>query len=638
MAPEALSTAEPAELDLVCLGRAAVDLYSPERGASLADAHSFRKSLGGCAANVAVGAARLGLRVGMLTRVGDDPFGVFVRRALLDEGIEVQGVWDAPGRLTGLVVLAMESADRFPHLFFRERCADMAVDVAQVEACRPERGAVLLLTGTHLSDPETERASWTALLRARAAGRRVVLDLDHRPVLWGEAPVGRGEAREGVDSRARGAIARFLPHLNRVVGTEEEFCMAGGSPDLERALKAVRAATRAVLVVKRGRRGAFAVGSDGEIEDDPGVSLPVHNSLGAGDGFLAGYLWALHAGLQEADKLRYANAAGGLVVSRHACAPATPFREELESFVQDLRERTDPRPAVARADRTHADILKARLLPHQTVFFLAMDHRLFFQEAAARRSDSEDAILRLKRLIFEGGVLGFEDAGLSSARCGFVLDDQYASALFDRVPPHALVARPIEANSGPELRFVGAPGALLSSWPTAHVVKCKLAYHPDRPDGFLARQRACVADLAAVCAAQQRELLLEVLPIDEDGRDDLDAMPAALEALAQVAEPLWWKLPPPVTDAQWHALEAVLRRTGPAGVLLLGNGCPPDEVQRRLELARTRPACRGFAFGRTVFSEAARAWLEGAASDFEVVAAVRGRLRSLIESWSTGCG
>lgn len=622
--------------DLLCLGRAAVDLYSLERGASLDQAVLFRKSLGGAAGNAAVGAARLGMKVALLSRVGEDAAGRFVRDFLAAEGVDTEPVWTVPDRLTGLVLLALEGPAEFPHVFYRERCADMAVDEEQVRAVAPERASILLLTGTHLSQPEVEQASWLALQRARRAGRTVVMDLDYRPVLWGEAPVGEGAARRGVGSRARDVLLRFLPHLQVVIGTEDEFCMAGGHSEPSEAVACVRAHTSAHLVVKQGARGAWSLAEDGTVERDSGVFVPVHNALGAGDAFLAAYLWAMQNGLQELERLRYANAAGGLVAARHGCAPATPFGRELERFVQDIRELADPIAALRRAESTHERLLRERMLPVQSVNLLAMDHRRHFQDEAARCGKGPADIVRLKRLIFRGGNLAFLDAGIPVERSGYILDDEYSQDLAAEVPRGARVARAIEANQDGPLAFVDEPARAMAGWPVGHLVKCKLGFHPDEPEAVRQHQRETVARLHAACAAQDRRLLLEVIPRDPHGREDLDAVPAAVEDLARFVEPLWWKLPPPSSAAQWEALEAVLRRTAPAGVLLLGNGLPAEEVEVRLRLARTRPACRGFAFGRTVFAAAVRSWLEGRCTDRDVVESVRGRLRSLIESWSSG--
>src|SRR5580698_2127335 len=114
--------------DLICLGRLAVDLYAQQPGARLEDASSFAKYLGGSSANAAFGAARLGLHTAMLSRVGDDHMGRFLLETLAREGCDVGHVRIDHERLTALVLLGIKDRDTFPLIFYRENCADMAVD------------------------------------------------------------------------------------------------------------------------------------------------------------------------------------------------------------------------------------------------------------------------------------------------------------------------------------------------------------------------------------------------------------------------------------------------------------------------------------------------------------------------------
>ena len=136
-------------------GRAAVDLYGLQQGGRLEDMQSFAKYLGGSSANLAAGLARLGNRSSMLTRVGNEHMGRFVREALAREGVDVSHVRTDPERLTGLVVLGISDPDHFPHIFFRENCADMALDASDFDESYIASSRALAITGTHLSTPGT---------------------------------------------------------------------------------------------------------------------------------------------------------------------------------------------------------------------------------------------------------------------------------------------------------------------------------------------------------------------------------------------------------------------------------------------------------------------------------------------------
>ncbi len=173
------------QLDLITLGRSCIDLYGEQVGGRLEDMMSFAKYIGGSPTNTAVGASRLGLRSGLLTRVGADHFGRFIREQLVREGVSTQGVLEDGERLTALVFLGIRDPDTFPLIFYRENCADMALEAHDVDPDFIGSAGALLINGTHLSRPNVFDASLRACGIARAAGARIVFDIDYRPVLWG---------------------------------------------------------------------------------------------------------------------------------------------------------------------------------------------------------------------------------------------------------------------------------------------------------------------------------------------------------------------------------------------------------------------------------------------------------------------
>ena len=173
-----LSIPSGRRFDLACLGRLAVDLYAQQVGARLEDVSTFSKYLGGSSANIAFGVARLGLRAAMVSRVGDEQMGRFLTETLQREGCDTTQVQIDPQRLTGLVLLGLKDRDTFPLLFYRENCADMAVDAEAISEAFLADCRALLITGTHLSAPTVRAASTTALGYAKKHGLLRVLDID----------------------------------------------------------------------------------------------------------------------------------------------------------------------------------------------------------------------------------------------------------------------------------------------------------------------------------------------------------------------------------------------------------------------------------------------------------------------------
>ncbi|MGF1508304.1 MAG: 5-dehydro-2-deoxygluconokinase [Myxococcota bacterium] len=643
---------KPGHVDLLCVGRAAVDLYGEERGVDLQRAERFRKMLGGAAANAAVGAARLGVRTGILTRVGADPLGDYVLEQLMEEGVDVRWVQRDPDRLTALVVLAMASETEFPHMFYRNDCADMALTVPDGARAYVEQVRVLLLTGTHLSTPESEALSIRLAEWVREAGGQVCLDLDYRPSLWGAAPIGRGEARSDPSVRARAAYRRIIPRCDLVIGTEAEMTVAAGTELPSEWRARLHSLSNARIVMKRGASGAVSYDPNGHHLEVDGHGVPVMNLLGAGDAFVSAYLAATLEQADPIEALRWGNVAGALVVTRHGCAPATPTRDELMSMLRSGSLSLDA--ALASGAELHRRVRPQRV-QRRPLFVLAMDHRDLFVGLANRSGKTDRDIHRLKRLILEGGLQAFDRAGTPKEHAGFIIDDQFGSDLFRdaefgsegsredeplRRTSQRLrwLARPIEESQHPFGFLNGAAPALtLRTWPSHHGVKCKILFHPDEAEQAREAKRSALRELAEACRVLERALLVEVLPVAPGhDLDDSSRLPEVLDRFYRDGvQPELWKLPPPVSAREWASIGAVMDQHDPggAGILLLGNGSSRELIEARLALAREAPWCCGFAFGRTVFLEAAEAWMTGGLEDVELVEQIAARWLELLQLW-----
>jgi 5-dehydro-2-deoxygluconokinase len=620
--------------DLVTLGRAAVDLYGEQVGGRLEDMASFAKYLGGCPANIAVGAARLGLSVGILTRVGDDHMGRFVRETLAAEGVDVSRVVTDRARLTALVVQGIRDRDTFPLIFYRENCADMALAATDIDADFISRSRALVVTGTHLSTPTVLGASRAAIAAARAAGTKVVLDIDYRPVLWGLTGRGEGEVRYVTSADVTAQLQAIVPDCDLIVGTEEEFHIAGGATDTLAALRCLRGLTRAVLVVKRGESGAMIF--DGPIPDHsdqaivcPGFPADVFNVLGAGDGFMAGLLSGWLRGKDWRECGRIANACGALVVSRHGCAPAMPTRVELDDFLtrEDL-----PRAIHAdeRIQRLHR--VTTRRGVHHEVLALAFDHRRQFEELCSRSGAPTSRIATFKQLIGQAlQRLSTEDASI-----GAIVDERYGREVLDRLTGSGMwIARPVERPGSRPLAFEDAagPGIALRAWPTEHVAKCLVTYDAADPEALRAQQEASLLELEQAAHATGREWMLELIP--PQARAD-SAIIGAVQRLYSVGlKPDWWKLPPSSNAKTWQQIGELIRANDPyaRGVMLLGLDAPEQELRKAFAAAAAEPIVRGFAVGRTIFWPIALKWFAGTLDDAASVNEIADAYRRIVKCW-----
>jgi Uncharacterized protein conserved in bacteria len=626
------------KFDLICLGRAAVDLYGQQLGGRLEDVQSFAKYLGGSSANLAAGTARLGLRSSMLTRVGNEHMGRFIREALAREGVDVGHVATDAQRLTGLVVLGIEGEGAYPHIFFREQCADMGLEVADFDEGYIASSRALAVTGTHLSTAPTRAAVEQAFRWARANDTRTILDIDYRPVLWKLTAAGDGASRFVESAQVTAALQSVLPLCDLVVGTEEEILIAGGSGDVLAAVRAIRELTPAPIVIKRGAAGCTIIEGPAPQElaaglDVPGFPVEVLNVLGAGDAFLSGLLYGWLGGQSLPESARLGNACGALVVSRHGCTPAMPSRVELEDFLARA-------PSIARPDLDdrlehvhHATTVRRPL--HGDLYVLAFDHRRQLEQLADESGVPRASIARFKNLI----ATAVEHVGATiraPARVGVIVDARHGSAVLSRLARSNLwIGRPIESPGSRPLAFDPDDNTALhlATWPAAHVIKCLVFYHPDDPIELRLAQEQRLCELHSNARTLQRDLLVEII---SNGRlvDDQTVARAIKRFYNLGVRPAWWKLQPQ-TPASWRAIADVIAERDPwcNGILMLGLDAPEETLRRAFEDVAGIDLCRGFAVGRSIFNTAARAWFNGALSDEAAIEDIAERYRRLIASW-----
>jgi 5-dehydro-2-deoxygluconokinase len=624
----------PKPLDLITIGRSSVDLYGAQVGGRLEDMGSFAKYIGGSPTNIAAGAARLGLRSAVITRVGDEHMGRFIREQLQREGVDVRGVVTDPERLTALVILGIRDQQQFPLIFYRENCADMALCEADIDANFIAEARTVVATGTHLSHPLTEAAVLKALRLAREGGARTALDIDYRPNLWGLAGHGAGESRYVASEAVTAKLQSSLNLFDLIVGTEEEFHIAGGSTDTLAALRAVRAVSAATLVCKRGPLGAVAFTGaipdsleDGESGE--GFPIEVFNVLGAGDGFMSGLLKGWLDGEPWPTTLKYANACGAFAVSRHGCTPAYPSWQELQLFFErGIREK---------ALRQDVELEQVHWATNRsgdwsTLRVFAFDHRKQIEDMAGA---SAEKIGRFKTLCVETAT---EVAG-GRPGYGLLCDGRLGrDALYKAAGQGLWIGRPVEWPGSRPLTLepeIGPDYGGLGEWPLDHVVKCLCFCHPDDDAEMWAQQEDVVRRLFAAARRHRLEFLLEVIPSKVGPVDD-GTTAAVIQRFYDLGVfPDWWKLEPFKTDAAWREACAAISRNDPntRGIVVLGLDAPASALCESFALAARHELVKGFAVGRTIFGDVARRWMKGGIGDEAAVAEMVENYRALCRVW-----
>ena len=628
-----------APLDVITIGRSSVDIYGQQIGARLEDTVTFARSVGGCPSNIAIGTSRLGLKSAVITRVGDEAMGSFIREHMAREGVETGGIVTDKERLTALVLLGVENDKTFPTIFYRENCADMALNEDDIDEAFIKSSRAVLVSGTHFSKPHTEAAQKKAIRIAKANGAKVIFDIDYRPNLWGLAGHRAGEERYIASDTVSNRLKPVLADCDLIVGTEEEVLIASGDSDLLAALKTIRAlSATATIVLKRGPMGCIVY--DGPIPDDleegivgQGFPIEVYNTLGAGDSFMSGFLRGWLKGEDHKTSATWANACGAFAVSRLLCSPEIPTFVELQYFLKNGSPHKALRKDEAINHIHWATTRKAGDIP--LLMALAIDHRSQLTDITTALGVSEAKIPEFKRLAVEAA------ARVAKGRPGYgmLIDERFGrDAFFAAMKKNfSWIGRPVELPGSKPLRFEFSQdiGSQLISWPEEHCIKCLCFYHPDDPAALKDEQQQKLRTLFEAARKVGRELLVEIIASKNGPLTD-ETISIAMQELYDLGiKPDWWKLEPQASELAWQNIEAVIAKNDSfcRGIVLLGLEAPAEALEKAFAATLCAPSVKGFAVGRTIFAHAARQWLGGEMDDEAAIADMAGRFEQLTSAW-----
>ncbi len=308
--------------DVLAIGRSGVDVYPLQVGVGLEDVESFGKFLGGSAANVAVAAARLGNRSALISGVGDDPFGRFVRAELARLGVDNTYVSTHGQYPTPVTFCEIFPPDDFPLYFYRKPSApDLQIRADELDLAAVRSARLYWSTVTGLSE-EPSRGAHFAAWQARGRAPLTVLDLDYRPMFWVSA------------AEATAQVQRALQHVTVAVGNREECEIAVGETEPDKAADALLDLGVELAIVKQGPRGVLGKTKHEAVTVAPN-EVDVVNGLGAGDAFGGSLIHGLLRDWPLAKTLRHANAAGAIVASRLECSTAMPTADEVAALADD---------------------------------------------------------------------------------------------------------------------------------------------------------------------------------------------------------------------------------------------------------------------------------------------------------------
>lgn len=325
---ERWSLAQDRALDLITLGRAGIDLNADRFNCPLEEVEHFTRTVGGSPANIAVGAAKLGLRVGFIGRVADNGFGRFIRNYFLEQGIDTTGlIFDDEGCSNCLAVTEVRSPEVCGSVFYRERVADLNLKPTDIDPAFVASAKVLLISGTALAASPSREAALLAAEYAAAAGTKVALDIDYRPYTWRSA------------EEAALYYGLLCEKCHIIIGTREEFdatetLFLPGNQDDDRTARRWLDKQAELVIVKRGKDGSAAYTRQGPPLHAGIYPARLKKTFGAGDAYAAALIFGLISGKPLNECMALGGACASIVISGTTCSTAMPTLEELVDYMR----------------------------------------------------------------------------------------------------------------------------------------------------------------------------------------------------------------------------------------------------------------------------------------------------------------
>lgn len=320
------------ELDIVLLGRAAIDLNPTDYYKPLHESTTFKKYLGGSPANIAVGMARLGKKVGFIGTVSDDQFGTFIEKRFESEGIDISHVTRVKGgEKLGLTFTEILSETESSILMYRNGAADLQLSVEDIDEEYIKKSKALLVSGTALSQSPSREAALKALRFAKKNGTKVIFDIDYRPYNWKNAD--EISIYYSTVAREADVILASREELDLT-----EALIEAGRDDRQSAAYWHRQGVK-ILVIKHGKEGSTAYTDDGNSYSIKPFPVKLLKSFGGGDGYASAFLYGLFEGWDIIDALEFGSASAAMLVASHACSEDMPDVASVTQFIKEEKEQ-----------------------------------------------------------------------------------------------------------------------------------------------------------------------------------------------------------------------------------------------------------------------------------------------------------
>lgn len=320
------------KLDIIPIGRVAIDFNPTDIHMGLDKSSNFNKYLGGSPANIAVGLARLGKKVGFIGKVSDDQFGKFVVDYFDKEGIDTTQIYTAKnGEKLGLTFTEIKSPTESSILMYRDGIADLELDPSEIDEEYIASSKAIVVSGTALAKSPSREACFKAIALAKKHGTKVIFDIDYRQYNW----------------KSKDEISIYYSLVGKesdmIMGSEEEFeLMEHVANPVDKSDKAIAKRWldfgNEIVVIKHGKDGSEAFVKDGTSFKIKPFPVKLLKSFGGGDAYASAFIYGLLEGWEIIDALEFGSASAAMLVASHSCSDDMPSSDAVKQFIKEKKE------------------------------------------------------------------------------------------------------------------------------------------------------------------------------------------------------------------------------------------------------------------------------------------------------------
>lgn len=570
------------QFDLICLGEVAVELNVEQLYCDLREAQTYRQYLGGCCANVAAGAANLGLRTVIVSRVGQDPLGVFIRNELMNQKVDTRWLKISDKHKTGAILQSLNSENKRSKIYYKDNSADINLLESDCEEDLFKRSKALYINGNSLATANMRNVCQYAIQLAKSYGQKTILDVRFTPDLWS------GDEKRNIVEHYK----FFVSQCDVVIIESDDISVLGIIAN-ELPITEIRLLTSAIILSKNSDNSCTAYAADSIAPITvPGYELDVLNRAGKDEAFASSFIYSYLREHDLVDSVKRSNAASAIISSRHASAPEMPTLDEISRLTEpEIISKFDIFSKVKAKES------------RKEVCLLAFDQRYYFTPGTQVEIEK---IREFKNILYKGFINSQTYRLEKSITSGLIVDDNIPENEL-REDTNAIICMPIESADSQLLKWISDRDlySQILHRPKRWWVKVLVKIGPDMPVDKLEHQISMLSSLQEICHELDRTLLLDL--------STTNVLWAMRYIFQNNIMPHWWKLPSEYEYITWKKIETLAGyyQDNPRIMILGGDVVSTKDLENSFATAKECSWVEGFAIGRNIFLEVFIQWSNG---------------------------